>query len=158
MLNSGVMVLDLEHLRSSREFDRVLEYLFRFRDYGQHDNDGLNAVFAESWRPLSILWNVQLDALRRPWIMPPSPLTDRLCADSALLRRDAHILHYTASPKPWQMRLPRREHGRWFHYLRKSGWFSPIGYHIFHLKCLLRGQGHGARAIAKRVQSVLHGP
>ena len=151
LFSSGVMVLNLERLRSTHSFGLVLECLGQYRHRFRYcDNDGLNAVFAEDWGHLDILWNVQLGAMRHPELMPASPLTERIRASLDCIRQEAKILHYTHSPKPWQARLPGHHHGSWFRHLRASGWFSPIGFHFFHLRCILCGLGYGAEMLARR--------
>ena len=155
LLNSGVMLLDLAILRATRAFDRVLDYVDTFRGRVKYaDNDGLNAVFAEEWGQLDVLWNVQTDVLCRAWLLPPTAFSEWLLAHRDEIRRQAKIIHYTHSPKPWQAMLPGRCHSRWFHYLRESGWFSAAQYQRFRAACLFSGLAYGVGVAKVRARGL----
>ena len=55
--NSGVMVMDLEAWREKQYGDQVIRCVEE-GNFRHHDQDGLNKVFQENWRPLPLRWNV----------------------------------------------------------------------------------------------------
>ena len=123
--NSGVMVLNLALMRSTDSIDRVLAYLATASDSVKSvDQHGLNAVFSPNWGQLDLRWNVQAYAVRFAKRLPPSTLADEIRRRRRTLGRDAAILHFPMTPKPWQGGFPNRYRVRWIHCLWRSGWFS----------------------------------
>lgn len=55
--NSGVMVMDLEAWREKQYGDQVIRCVEE-GNFRHHDQDGLNKVFQDNWRPLPLRWNV----------------------------------------------------------------------------------------------------
>lgn len=83
--NAGVLLLDMDHVRSLRIMESARTYL---REAGQrslfYDQEALNAAVAGRYQAISPLWNV-------------------MTSDPGLeaLRPDARIRHYSARFKPW---------------------------------------------------------
>lgn len=55
--NSGVMVMDLEAWREKQYGPQVIRCVEE-GNFRHHDQDGLNKVFQDNWRPLPLRWNV----------------------------------------------------------------------------------------------------
>ena len=97
--NAGVMLLNLEAWRATDTTRHILQYL---RDYREQvlwwDQDGLNAVLYDKWRPLAAKWNVMASHFVdfTGW---QDSLLD--AATFEAIRRDPGIVHYSNSPKPW---------------------------------------------------------
>ena len=129
--NSGVMAMDLTRWRTERISEQVMNYL----DAHAHENhfgdqDGLNAVLAHDWKPLSAAWNV-------PHFIQAPYWTQNACAwaDSGFLHEiralrshlpeAAHIIHYAGADKPWDRASHYPLQWPWYQALWKSGWYPP---------------------------------
>lgn len=92
--NAGVLLIDLDRIRSEGSFDRAIDILRRER-LQYMDQDALNIVNWGRWRPIDASWNVQHTMLLGgaaadvPASMMPGP-------DSR-----PGIVHYTGRDKPW---------------------------------------------------------
>jgi lipopolysaccharide biosynthesis glycosyltransferase len=97
--NAGVMLLNLEAWRQTNTTKSVLEYL---RNYSKTvlwwDQDGLNAVLHNKWRPLQAKWNVMTSHFAdfETW---EDSLLDATTFEA--VRRDPAIIHYNDVSKPW---------------------------------------------------------
>jgi lipopolysaccharide biosynthesis glycosyltransferase len=126
--NAGVLLFNLHRWREEQLGRKALEFA---RDFPlpESDQDAINIVVASQWAVLDARWNVQLSALERygSFLKASLTLSDRemeqACAD---LLGNPYILHFTWMNKPWQIdcQVPLRV--RFFHYLKKSRWFSDI--------------------------------
>jgi lipopolysaccharide biosynthesis glycosyltransferase len=109
--NAGVMLFDLDKLRSEPFFQRAIRILAK-HDNGctYADQDALNIVLWNNWLPLDPGWNFQRKFLYNGYaawrVLDP-------------VKRDPVIIHYTENVKPW----------------RKSDW-HPCGW--LYLRTLLR--------------------
>ncbi|WP_075217707.1 glycosyltransferase family 8 protein [Mongoliimonas terrestris] len=99
--NTGVLLLDLQALRSNRRFDAALEFLTRNLDDCPYvDQDAINATCWDHIQPIHVAWNVQrnmlIDDAWKPAANPGTPLG-----------RTAYVVHFTTEHKPW---LPNTYH------------------------------------------------
>jgi lipopolysaccharide biosynthesis glycosyltransferase len=122
--NAGVLVLDLEQWRRQGIAGQVFDYLHEYRnDINEVDQDGLNAVLAERWKPLDLRWNQQSNVEHlEHW--PASPLKDAARGLGSDLLHAPFIVHYTGASKPWHAVCHHPERDRFAQHLNASGWFS----------------------------------
>ncbi len=93
--NAGVLLLDLEKIRAEKLFTRALDVLAaNAGKLPYNDQDALNIVFWNRWRPLGAEWNVQR------WMVTDEAPHD-LPAHKSLDGRMPAIVHYTGHHKPW---------------------------------------------------------
>jgi lipopolysaccharide biosynthesis glycosyltransferase len=58
--NAGVLLIDLAAMRDARSWGRISEFVRRVDEpLTWFDQDALNVVFADRWKPLDPRWNVQ---------------------------------------------------------------------------------------------------
>ena len=97
--NAGVMLIDLEAWRISDTTRCILQYLRYYREQVLWwDQDGLNAVLYDKWRPLAAKWNVMAShfAEFESW---QDSLLDSTTFE--FIKQNPGIVHYSNSPKPW---------------------------------------------------------
>jgi len=98
--NSGVMLVDRAKWDREQLTAKLSECLVQFG--GRHrfgDQDSLNTVLYEDWKPLDPTWNVQTVAYR-------DDVTEYLIYEPAALRaavQDPALYHFTEAKKPWHM-------------------------------------------------------
>jgi lipopolysaccharide biosynthesis glycosyltransferase len=94
--NSGVLLLDLEQIRARKLFSATLEFFAEHHsDLTYVDQDALNAVFWNAWKPLDPAWNVQkLMALEAKAGVLPDALMFH--------NRAPKLVHFTGAEKPWR--------------------------------------------------------
>ena len=90
--NSGVLLIDLQAWRAGEISNQVIARIQQ-QPEGMElwDQDGLNLVFADSWRELPLEWNVQHGIFLDP----------RLGVRFANLAKDPAIVHFAGAEKPW---------------------------------------------------------
>lgn len=122
--NAGVLVFEADRWRATRFGDRVLAHLATHADtFPNLDQEALNAV-AETWVELDWRWNVQQSL---SWVdqRPPTELTERLVAEREVLYREAAIIHFSSTPKPWYHGCTAPGTGLWVKSLIRSGYYRP---------------------------------
>jgi len=126
--NSGVLVMDLDEWRRKDVRTQALQYVARHHDVmNACDQEALNAVLVDDWNELDPRWNRQTDFWRREtW--PPSSFADEVKAKQTALESAPYIDHFTGSTKPWSILGTSRSTTRFMQYLKRSGWFTPLGY------------------------------
>jgi lipopolysaccharide biosynthesis glycosyltransferase len=92
--NAGVLLIDLAKVREKRSFSKALDFVAKhYSDLPYSDQDALNWAFWEDWLPLEFKWNVQrlsvIRARSKGW------------KARGRLLREALIVHFTGSAKPW---------------------------------------------------------
>jgi len=125
-LNSGVLLLDLDRWREDDIAQQIFTYL---RDYREHvqmtDQEGLNVVLANDWKPLDLSWNVMSHLLRfENW--PASPFKERVAPRRTQLLETPKIHHFAGETKPWHVDCAHPAQFDWLRYLWMSGWFPPV--------------------------------
>jgi lipopolysaccharide biosynthesis glycosyltransferase len=119
--NSGVMLMDVEQMRSRRFGERVLDTARVMGDRLElWDQDALNVVTQGEWRRLEYSWNVQHLAYRA------SVRGLTLSSEEADAISSPSIIHYTGAFKPWKFSSthPRKEA---YHSYRASSGQAPVG-------------------------------
>jgi len=95
--NSGVLLIDLKQWRETRALETVLTYVVAHPELLTRDVDqeALNACFHGRRKRLDYRWNAISGFFRGPTSLP---LQDD---DIESVQRDARIIHYNGSLKPW---------------------------------------------------------
>lgn len=115
--NSGVMLLDLEKMRSAGSEERLFEVKAAGLDEGTArfvDQNVFNEVFAESVKLVSIRWNCQLVNLKRAegkWRIEDirAIYGERFSGYDDLIRHAA-IWHFSSKDKPWgKLEIPGKQ-------------------------------------------------
>ena len=97
--NAGVLILNLKLWRKDNISQQVIQYLIKYHDYVLWwDQDGLNAILYNKWRPLSSIWNVMTNHLDAFSTWEDSLLSKRVY--QRILKSPA-IIHYAGPSKPW---------------------------------------------------------
>lgn len=123
--NAGVLLLNLDRWRDDAISEQVIRYL---REYEEHvqmvDQEGLNAVLAEAWKPLDLKWNVMSHLVNfDDWA--ETPFKERVRPRRRELLDEPHIYHFAGGSKPWQIACIHPAQLEWVGYLWESGWFTP---------------------------------
>lgn len=139
--NAGVLLLDLEKVRSENLFAPVFDFLANCTEEPRHhDQDALNFVFWDRWTRLDLMWNLQ----RRQLLRSDGPCFPE---DSDIPRdRRPKIIHYTEQWKPW---TPGADHPYMWAYFRiakKTPWGA---------SALIASQASRARILKWRLKHVL---
>ncbi len=127
--NAGVLLMDLDAWRRDDIAGQVLTHMMTYKDELRfYDQEGLNAVLCDRWRPLDFRWNVTTEFFLRDARIPTDPLYEdyhRAAAEAAprVSARPA-VIHYTSSLKPWHGTSQHPMSDRYFAYLRRSGWMT----------------------------------
>lgn len=123
--NAGVLLCNLERWRKEDLSGQVIAYLRKYRDQVQmNDQEGLNAVLAQDWKPLDLKWNVMSHLVNfDEW--PGSPFKEKVRPRREELLTDAYIYHFAGGSKPWQIGCTHPAQLQWISYLWESGWFTP---------------------------------
>lgn len=85
--NSGVLVIELGRVRAERLFSAAIDFVSRHRHEIEFaDQDALNFVFWERWKPIDSTWNVQQF----------TPAREIVASGKA-----PKLLHFIGLEKPW---------------------------------------------------------
>ena len=96
--NAGVYIVDVEAWQKNRISARAVEYLDKYRQYvNLLDQDALNAVLSNRWKPLDYRWNLTAGLAARDHFEPRGVDLEQL--DRAVA--DPGILHFSGYLKPW---------------------------------------------------------
>lgn len=118
--NAGVLLIDLLRWRAERVSQRVIEYVASHPDDVQWpEQDGLNVVAGDRWKPLDPRWNSLLGSLRTSSALSWSD--DR--TDPRTLSRfavDPAIVHFIGPAKPWLGRTGHPFEGEYAEMLAKT--------------------------------------
>ena len=117
--NSGILVMNITQLRKDMVTSKSIAFLQRWTSLVRHaDQDALNAISIGKWKKIKSKWNFFVKETR--WA--------EFCSEPS------GILHFTGRKKPW---IPRfvttdselaRFHNRYHIYLKRSEWFTPLGW------------------------------
>lgn len=98
--NSGVLVINLKKWRTDGISSKAISYLKQNKDYVRwHDQDVLNALFANRWGELDPRWN--LSAADCAGYSQESPFSEDVYNT---IISDPYILHFMSKKKPWTSR------------------------------------------------------
>lgn len=107
--NSGVMLLDLARIRSSRLFERAREFLAEHPDKVHFfDQDALNYAADGDWHRIESRWNTFAMSPRGPGYVHPAEDVNPL-AGLIEDEKSAAVIHFAGHKKPWQDNYPASE-------------------------------------------------
>ncbi|MGH7066929.1 MAG: glycosyltransferase family 8 protein [Acetobacteraceae bacterium] len=114
--NAGVLVIDLDQWRESRAGETVLAYVRDNPERVLYDQDALNACFHGRRKRLDYKWNVI-------WPFYHDPLSLRLRrGELETIRREAVIIHFNGSLKPWSYFCDHPRRAEYEKFLRMTEW------------------------------------
>jgi lipopolysaccharide biosynthesis glycosyltransferase len=114
--NAGMLLIDLKQWREARALDKVLGYITEYPERVLYDQDALNACFFRCWKRLDYKWNVIWPFYREPSELPLSR------SDIENVRRDAVIIHFNGSSKPWSYFADHPRTTEYLKYLKMTEW------------------------------------
>lgn len=97
--NSGVMVFDLDEIRSKNYEARMIE-LAKLNNRYLHDQNVLNAMFYNNYKKLEPLWNYQWQ-IQYEFPEYEKRLSQNLLDSYNKARKSPKIVHYLSPVKPW---------------------------------------------------------
>jgi lipopolysaccharide biosynthesis glycosyltransferase len=120
--NAGMLLIDLKQWRETQALETVLEYITAHPERVLYDQDALNACFHHCRKRLDYRWNVIWPFYREPLALPLSR------PEIEAIRRDALIIHFNGSSKPWSYFADHPRTAEYLKYLRMTEWrdFVPI--------------------------------
>lgn len=111
--NSGVMVVNLEKWRNEQISTKVIDFATQNRDkLPYHDQSALNRVIKQNYLIIDRKWNFQVDLSPRKIQKP----------DDNIALKNARIIHYIGSSKPWYFWISDQRKNIYELYLKKSLW------------------------------------
>ena len=121
--NAGVLLIDLEAMRGERSWERISEFVRGMSEpLTWFDQDALNVVFAEQWKPLEPGWNAQNSFWGwKDWateVFGPETLAGAV--------DDPAILHFEGPSlcKPWHYLCPHPYRERYLATLAETPWYG----------------------------------
>jgi lipopolysaccharide biosynthesis glycosyltransferase len=116
--NSGVLLIDLKQWRETRALDTVLHYVEAYPERMMRDVDqeALNACFHGRRKRLDYKWNTMWSFFREPLALPLAP------AEIETVRREARVIHFNGSSKPWSYFCDHPRKPEYEKYLQMTEW------------------------------------
>jgi lipopolysaccharide biosynthesis glycosyltransferase len=114
--NAGVIITDLKQWRTIRAEEIVLDYIRANPERIAYDQDALNACFRNQTKRLDYKWNVIRPFFREPLALP----LERVEIEA--IRRDALIIHFNGSSKPWSYFSDHPRRAEYTKYLQMTEW------------------------------------
>ena len=122
--NSGVLLIDLEQWRQTRALQTVLDYIEAYPERLVYtlDQDALNACFFARRKRLDYKWNAIWPFFREPMALPLTAF------EIKRVQREARIIHFNGSLKPWSYFCDHPRQADYQKYLRMTEWrdFVPV--------------------------------
>jgi lipopolysaccharide biosynthesis glycosyltransferase len=118
-VNSGLLLLNLDHWRRQRVFDQILAFIRQPDNETMLryvDQDALNAVLAGRCRSLPLRFNVQ------PFVFDPARRTVFSADERALALKDPAVIHFCGPRKPWHYRCVHPYRSLYWKYARMTPW------------------------------------
>jgi lipopolysaccharide biosynthesis glycosyltransferase len=125
--NAGVLLIDLARWRANDIGDKLREYVRARPGHGNFDQDALNDVLRDDWLELDPVWNVQ-GSLLLLHEHPSDPWVEEMRSVRPEILREAAIVHFSGSIKPWQARSRHPYRLHWRRELRRSRWSTHAKY------------------------------
>ncbi|QXE02088.1 glycosyltransferase family 8 protein [Terribacillus sp. DMT04] len=119
--NSGMMVIDMENWRNHSISDKVLRFINENNDPDYlylHDQDALNAILWDKWKPIHPRWNAQSFIILKT--KTPKDLAERKRHKEA--RQSPAIVHFTGANKPWNSDVGHPYAPLYFKFLQQTAW------------------------------------
>ncbi|MGA8756240.1 MAG: glycosyltransferase family 8 protein [Stellaceae bacterium] len=116
--NAGVLLIDLQQWRETRAMDTVLGYVDAFpeRVAVDVDQEALNACFHSRRKRLDSVWNVVWSFFHEPSELPLGR------EEIEAIRRQARIIHFNSTPKPWSYFCHHPRKAEYAKYLQMTEW------------------------------------
>lgn len=106
--NSGLILIDVDRWKEGNYTERVFECLRKLAGIRTTaDQEGLNLAFNRGWKHLDQGWNHQTHV---------SPLS----TTREDVERNAKVIHYTGSPKPWHFPRSKRSEDVFYRNVAKT--------------------------------------
>lgn len=159
-LNSGVLLIDVQKWRQKSIGSQALDYLETYgEEVRQADQEALNIVLADDWLPLDRRWNVPPTMLNLDYWEYLERKGEVDGKDTSVPVPPA-VIHFTGVRKPWMFGTDIVWQDRYFHYLRKSGWFDGEAKWLWwRIKSALRygskKSKHTKKKVLKKIRKVL---
>jgi lipopolysaccharide biosynthesis glycosyltransferase len=107
-LNAGILLIDTKNWKEQKVTERALQFILDYPDKIQYvDQDALNATLIDEWFKIDKRYNL-------------SYLYVSLQVPGKELIKDAVIVHYTTSLKPWHCLARNKLRYLYHHYLKLS--------------------------------------
>lgn len=120
--NSGVLVLDLDAIRSTNGFGPALDIMTtRWDDLSYPDQCILNILFWNNWYQLDPVWNVQ-----RCMTMEEPGHVRFTDPKNIPTGRRPKIIHYTEKNKPWSVDAYHPYTWIYYKYLRRTPYWNEV--------------------------------
>ncbi|SDD04326.1 Lipopolysaccharide biosynthesis protein, LPS:glycosyltransferase [Terribacillus halophilus] len=119
--NSGMMVIDMEGWRKQNISKKVLQFIDENNDPDflyLHDQDALNAILWDKWKPIHPRWNAQSFIILKT--KTPTELAERKRYKEA--RQSPAIVHFTGANKPWNSDVGHPFAPLYFDFLQQTPW------------------------------------
>lgn len=146
--NSGLMLINVDAWREHDLHKQAIEYLLNPENdfcYAS-DQEALNAVLAEQWEALDYRWNA-IHQVYDPELRSRHEVM--LGTTLSSIRHEPFGIHYTSDNKPWLSGCTHPARDRFYHYLRQSGWFSPVEYLRWRATLALRDGLHTVKEVTR---------
>ncbi|WP_051633853.1 glycosyltransferase family 8 protein [Bacillus sp. UNC41MFS5] len=116
--NSGVMVLNLEFWRENNIGEKIIDYIDKnTTKLLWPDQDALNVILYNNWKPLHPKWNFQRNIL---YLLPQEQIFDITTINRVL--KEPSIIHFTTSSKPWFYNDEHPFKNEYYYYLSFTEW------------------------------------
>ncbi len=126
--NAGLMLMNLTLMRKEEISSQVFYFLRENKEKIQYvDQDGFNAILYSDWYELPVCWNVMHYYFNNRYMEELLGGKEIEVFQEAV--RNPKIIHYTASPKPWEFMSTHPLKIEYYNYLSKTGWsnYEPTG-------------------------------
>ena len=120
--SSGVMVMNLDFMRQYNFYEKCLNFIKKFYNFIKFlDQDILNGVLKDKWKPLNPKWNVY----NRMIYNKDNYIKNSICYSKEEIENavtNPSIIHFSGGIKPWHYvdKHPYKKY--YWNYLRKTPW------------------------------------
>jgi len=118
--NSGVLLMNLERMRSEDLTSQVCSFARARPELGAPDQDALNVVCRDRWLRLHPRWNVQstlFELMPAELPLAPEQVAEALAAPA--------VIHYIGPSKPWHYLCTHPRRSMYFAHARGTPWGEP---------------------------------
>ena len=121
--NSGVLLIDVRKWKEQDVENTLIRYI---ESYGSQleflDQDALNHVLRNKWKPLPQKWNMDTFLFRSYYRLGARRALRVFAPKIAVSVRAPGIIHYTGYNKPWRWGCYLPKHEKYFEYLAQTPW------------------------------------
>lgn len=121
-INAGVLLMDLQNMRSVYSLDTAIQFIQNHRDIKYHDQDVLNGLFYDKKQFMDLQYNVMDSFLVRRIEFPQRYAKQR----SAIF--NPKIIHFSGLIKPWHKESRNPYTYKYYEYLELTPWkeYKPL--------------------------------